>query len=320
MKKMIAAVAAVLLIVLCAGTAFAQGKEYSLPELNLTVMLPDGYLVLTDETLDDAQVQDTLYDWYGLDAEAVRDSFEEQDIYLDALEMDGENEFMISMTRDEEDSVPSVATANFNQILIEDLRDSPEYVDQQVEYFKSADYAEWTGGEVADVKKVSTDDALYISYHVIVEVDGIEYDELHYMTVTNGQYMDFVLRENGGSITPEHEQMMEEIMGSVKIEQVDNEVSRKIVAQAQASTAGVIIGIVLAAIVVLGSYIKYKKRLSAEQAQANQMASLERDTILRNNAAEQAKYLVGRLTVMRDEGAITQEEYERKVGEIGKRG
>ena len=320
MKKFVAVMAAALLIVLCTGTAFAHGDTYSLPDLNLTVAIPDGYLVVTDETLDDLDVKEALYDLFGLEAREARTSLADQDIYLDALEADGKNEFMISMTQDEEDGATSVMSTNFAQMLIEDMQDVEGYVDQQVEYFKSEAFAEEVGGEVVGVEKVQTDDALYISYHIIVEVDGAAYDELHYMTIKNGQHLDFMLRENNGSITPEHEELMEGIMDSVEIGKAeDNAVTRKIAQNERASVTGVVVGIVLAAVVALGAYLRYRSRRNAEQAQVNRMADIERDSFLKANAAEQVKYLIGRLTVMRDEGVITQEEYDRKVEEIGKR-
>lgn len=320
-KKFFAGVIAVALVILYAGAAFAQNIPCSVPALNLTVDIPDSYLVFTDETMADPETEQTVYDLFGVDIEDVRYSLESQDIYLDALELDGGNEFVISMTTDGQDDFDMpYQSAALNQMYIDDfLTVEQGYIDGQIEYFQSAEFAEEVGGDVLDVKEVRAEDAVYIAYHIVAELDGDEYDGLHYLTVKNGQNLNFSLRENGGNITPEHEKLMADIMGSVRIDTVDNAVSKKMEAAAQANMAALVVGIILAAVVAVGAYLKYKKRRREEQAQSDRMAAVERDSILRANAAEQAKYVIGRLSVLRDEGVITPEEYERKVADVRKR-
>lgn len=319
-KKFFAGVIAMALVILCAGAAFAQSIPCSVPALNLTIDIPDSYLVFTDETMADPEMEQTVYDLFGVDIEDVRYSLESQDIYLDALELDGGNEFVISMTTDGDDFDTPFHSASLNQMYIDDfLTVEQGYIDGQIEYFQSAEFAEEVGGNVLDVKEVRAEDAVYIAYHIVAELDGDEYDQLHYLTVKNGQNLDFSLRENGGNITPEHEKLMADIMGSVRIDTVDNAVSKKMEAAAQANMAALVVGIVLAVIVAVCAYLKYKKRRREEQAQSDRMAAVERDSVLRANAAEQAKYVIGRLSVLRDEGVITPEEYERKVADVRKR-
>ena len=317
-KKCFTGFIALVLIVLCVGTAFAQSASYSVPDLNLSVEIPEEYLVLTEETLNDPKLEETVYDFFGVDTQTLEDYLDTQAIYLDALEIDGENEFFITLIDEgQSDMLDEFSGTNINQAYVDDLLNAePGYIKQQMEYMQSAEASYEMGADITDVREVRTDDALYISYHA----SNDEFDEMHYMTVKNGQTIYFILRENGGSITPASKELMETIMQSVKIDTVDNEVSRKMAASGQANAVALIVGIILVAVVILCAYLKYKKRWEQEKGRAAQMAETERDSILRANAAEQAKYIIGRLTVLRDEGVVTQEEYERKVADLKRRG
>lgn len=97
MKKIIGILFALILIVNLAVPAQAASVEYEIPELDMAISIPDEYIVFTRDMWED----EAFLSEYGLSKEDFLEALG-ADTYLDALNPQGTDEIMVTLTEDAE--------------------------------------------------------------------------------------------------------------------------------------------------------------------------------------------------------------------------
>lgn len=103
-------------LVLCAtfsffsSRAFAQSNQYDIPELNMTIQLPESYEVCTLNNPDNEIMTSIL----GINGEQMRNLMQEDDLYLIALDVNSLTQINVKM-------VPSNENGDFRQYSDEEI-------------------------------------------------------------------------------------------------------------------------------------------------------------------------------------------------------
>lgn len=306
MKKVIAFILlSVLLATALPGLAFAEDTQtYSIPELHMTVALPESYLVVTRDTIKNPNVEKMVLETYGMNRTEIEDYFSEKGIYLDAIHLDTGSELVLV----EEGAVRAMQGTAYMENLAQDL----EFAQFNLDYIASPEYEAMMGLDVSDVEFYETNGYLYIRYSLEGELaDGRTIAELHYTTIVNNCYINLYNSGIGGIDEvnePEQKAMMEQIVSSISFERIANP-------KRTAVQYALIVGGVAAGIIALIFYLVYKKRLRRMREEINRSRAM----ILEHNRREEIKHIVGRLTLLKQEGIITAEEFADKKNELEQR-
>jgi len=99
MKRiLVCLMAAVLVMTAAPGAAAASGNKYELPELNMSIEVPDGWLVWTRDTAPD----DSLLQGTGFNTAEVRQQMGSISAYLMAVEQYSGNQLKVALYEDED--------------------------------------------------------------------------------------------------------------------------------------------------------------------------------------------------------------------------
>lgn len=95
MKKSI--IIFLLLCLLLPLSSFAVDKQYTVPEIKLTISFPEEYVVISRESdLQDPSIQEL-----GLNVDTLLDHYVASNIYLNAIPLHKEHEIVVNIIQDE---------------------------------------------------------------------------------------------------------------------------------------------------------------------------------------------------------------------------
>ncbi|MFZ5975454.1 MAG: hypothetical protein ACOYU3_08610 [Bacillota bacterium] len=193
MQKLFAAVVAVVFLTASVALA-APANTYTIPELNMTVEIPDGWAVFTR----DVKADDPNLSLLGMDAESVKKTFLEDEIYLSAIKMEPYSEIAIVMMED----------------------DAVKYIDMGL-------YADDTLDVMAKMMMKNPNELTYTGYTIYKNEktkflcldflcnDGSNDYGRQYYTIKNGQAMFITLYSYEGKVSSGQEKIVKDVVDSI---------------------------------------------------------------------------------------------------------
>ena len=185
MKKLILFVLLTVLFVFIASPAYAQGAEYVLDEIGVTVTAPDGYFTITRNT----PKNDKVFDDVGANPDSVLAYMKAQSIYLNAIDPESGNEIVITSIDSTIDDYNSFSDTSLNALA-----------SMIVNEFESL------GIEVSSYKFYSHSKARFIvlyHYNSVTDAHAIQYN-----TVFGGKTVNFTFFSYSKHITTDEERMV----------------------------------------------------------------------------------------------------------------
>lgn len=253
MKKTIHALVIFFIIFMFTNYAETANKTYVLTDLHMTLSIPEELVTLTK----DLNENDSKFKSLGLDGKKVLDQFNTSNVYLNAIQPNGDYEVVITM----QETSASKNVGNFNKLS-----------DMQLD-------------EIAKEIKYSSDFKIYYNDYLIYANAGIKYvvfdlwqnvegkivSGIQYYTIYNGQAISISLKSYKGKISDQLKLMQKSIVDSAIVIDAfptptqptsanntnDSYFWTKIVSKVIAT---IIVGVVFAAISILIGFLRRKKK------------------------------------------------------------
>ncbi|MFZ5975455.1 MAG: hypothetical protein ACOYU3_08615 [Bacillota bacterium] len=203
MRKLFAAVC--IFIALCSSVALAApAAKYTIPELYMTVEIPEGWAVFTR----DVKTDDPNLGLVGMDAESFKKVLEENDAYLDALKTEPISEITIVKQENDEDT--------------RDVFDMKRLSDSEIKEWieKDPEKAEQMGITMNGYSIYNHKQAKFVSVDVQFEANGMIAYGKWYFTIINGQGISITLKNYTGKVTAEQKQVLKDVVDSVVFTEV----------------------------------------------------------------------------------------------------
>jgi len=182
MKKMFICILAVVVILSFSSVAFA-GEKYEVPEVGITLDIPNGFVAIGRDTEITQQVADSI----GTDTQSlkvVQSEFEYLDLYLDIFKEDLSCEILLFVT--------DVGDENMNLL---------NYSDSELDLFIE-EYFSGTNEIVKSTEIKKTDSANWILADQAVSFgEDVSIDFFHTATVYNGKLYTLQLQDVYGRYT-----------------------------------------------------------------------------------------------------------------------
>lgn len=200
MRKTTVILLAAILLLTMTMPALAATNTYDLPELKLSLEIPEEYLVFTREPEDiDAELE-----YYGMTKEELLDIMLSSDIYLDAFSADWTSEIVVTMT---ENTIKEMGKLSDDILMGMKSMMEEEYESMNVEMSSFEIYHT----EVLTFIRIYFHNPEASSY------------SLQYYTIYDHRAMNFTLHSFDGQITRPQEQLMEKLVNSIRLDGVQTE-------------------------------------------------------------------------------------------------
>lgn len=200
MKRFLFIIISVFLFFCFSKVVLAESTKYELPDIKMSVYIPDSLYVFTRDNLDNNPILDS----YNADKETILNEMLNFDIYLDATTPDGMTEVFIKVS----ESDGSKDYNNFN------------FISEDILNTYSSTYTSGFGAE--EYFKHKTAQALFIHFNYELYNTTLEENTWNsqYFTMINKQEVIVVLRSLTGNITSEQENMLSEIVDNISFYEI----------------------------------------------------------------------------------------------------
>jgi len=250
-RKFLAVVAAILFCLSLPVMAYAApGGVYELAELGIRIAMPENTLVFSRNVAED----DPNLALIGMTKEQILDVMLDQDIYLNALEENGEYELVVSMTRN-----PIVSLSALDE---DELNENMESLEQEYEK---------VGAQLLNCVVYDQADAKFLEIRFSMTEDNFTTYGLQYYTIYNNKAINVTLHSYIGEITANHETLMRNIVNSIEFTAGDpraetNTESNGIGGTVMGTAATGAIGGIIAAVIIQA---RKKKQMKAQAEAAS---------------------------------------------------
>ncbi len=201
MKKMLLLLLTALLLNVGAAPALAENKLYELPELNLTLEIPEGMLVFTRHMAED----DIALMAMGMTPEELRKDFTEKDVYMNAMSLNPIYEVIVTMM----EYAGSQEIFDFNTLGDRKLKEMAELLLEG----KAAQGKNFLYDSYRIEEK---DKGKFMVLDLRQEAGGNTIYGRQYYTIFNGQAINITLQSYTGPISQEMTDTMQGIMDSLR--------------------------------------------------------------------------------------------------------
>jgi hypothetical protein len=201
--KRAAAILFILILTLCISLPYAFASSgYELPELNMTVNIPDDFVVLTRDMPED----DPSFAALGTTKTDVDGKLVTNNEYLHAVKKDASEEIAISMAPDK--------SGIFDYNLL-----SESDVEKGVKEFIKTSQKDYPDAKIAGHSIYKQGQAIYICMDYALPAGGSDYWYRTYVTVINGMVIQLKLSSNN-TITAEQQDMLRSVIDSIAYTEV----------------------------------------------------------------------------------------------------
>ena len=251
MRKFLAVVAAILFCLSLPVVAYAApGGVYELGELGISISMPENMLVFSRDIAED----DPDLPLIGMTKQQILDVMLDQDIYLNALEQNGEYELVVSMTKS-----PVVSMSMLGE---EELNESIASLEQE--------YSN-VGAQLLNCVVYDQAAATFLEIRFSITEDNFTTYGLQYYTIYNNKAINVTLHSYIGEITADHETLMRTIVDGIAFTAGDPRAA----AETDGSIiGGAVIGTTVAGAIGGGIAALIMKSRKKKQAQAQTQAAL----------------------------------------------
>lgn len=198
-KKTAAIIIAVCTVACMSITVFAADITYSAPELNLTLSLPDKFIVFTRDSSD----LDTIYDVFSIDSENFHEYLEENDIYIDGITEDYLTEFLLVGNSTED----TQKIFDYNLLTEKEFETCKEPLKEAFEE---------NGMEVSDISTYCGKNAKFFVISYSDSEAGQVISGIRYSTVFNGTAISLTLHSGTGTMTEEKSAILKKTVESIE--------------------------------------------------------------------------------------------------------
>ena len=219
MKKFIFVVFFLIFLFAFCNICYAAGQKIQIQELDLTLKIPENYIVITQNTSTNGTEANEVKE-YGLSISDIQYSMIASNLYLDALEMSGMNEITINSVILEYET-PELKNLDIQQkeYLIEYITDmlAPENLNDMVNEYAEENpdaflleniHAEYIGEEMIG-------ELLYMIFDITGEQNGIKTYSKYYYTITRNQGIGIKLLSYNGSLTDSQNEILYSVVSSM---------------------------------------------------------------------------------------------------------
>lgn len=168
-------------------------NTYELSELDLSLDIPNKYLVITRETDEN----DPVFSKYNVDKESTITYFEAHNIYLSALADDNSEEITVTMVSNEVEDINTISDLEL-EVIISSIKEELKKYNINI-----LDYEIYQHTQTKFLK-VHFYDSAHTSYG------------LQYYTICNYKSMNFTLRSYLGDVSSEQESTIQTVVDSIK--------------------------------------------------------------------------------------------------------
>lgn len=257
MKKLLAFVLALCCIVSSAPAVFAgDAAAYELPELNMVIKVPGGWLTFTQNTDDD----DADLKLLGTDSKTLTDFYKQNNIYLDSMSKDFTAEIIVTM----KDYDGSRNVYDFNLLSADEMESMAENLMKELP--KQTEGRTYSNNSVYSHKQ-----AKFAVLDLTSQNNGAIVCGKQYYTIINGQAINVILSSYTGEVTDELAQTLKNTVDSIEFTKVTEKPGidwkRVLYTALIGGAAGGIIGVIL--------HLRKKKRNHAVHAAESKADSTE---------------------------------------------
>lgn len=258
MKKGISLfLAALLALTALAGPALGESKTYELPELYLSLDIPEEMMVFTREMAED----DIGLLVLEMTPEQLRQDFESKNVYMNAMSLDPIYEIIVTML----DYEGSQEIFDFNTL-------SDHQLNEMAQMLLDGEAAQGRGFIYENYRLEKKDQARFMALDLRQEAGGSTIYGRQYYTIFNGQAINITLQSYTGPISGEMSETAEGIMDSLRFTKV-LENPRKGAVSAKWVVAGVTLAAAALGLwLVIGSKRKQNREDQAAAAPVSQAA------------------------------------------------
>ncbi|MDP4152769.1 MAG: hypothetical protein Q8865_04905 [Bacillota bacterium] len=276
MKKVCSVILASFLIILMAASVSAQDKTVEIPELYMSIPVPDDWYVFKKGF----DLNDPAYSDLKVDPAELKKKMK-QDFYAVCLSKDKKTELDVSMKKDKHFST------------VEFLLDQDDFVKRLKKETKKA------GGQLLDYNEHVSGDITYSVTDITLPESGKTTFVRQYMTGINGQKITFTFHSNPGNMENEMIAQCDGIVDSVSFSKAEINEYKKPINYTELLT--VVICTVLVELII--KFLR-KHREKKEEAQIRPV-----DTKMWDSGMKDLDGLLA-------EGVITRKEYRERVEEL----
>jgi hypothetical protein len=280
-----------------ANSAYAAPQLYELSELNLTVDIPNDMTVFTrDISEDDPRLAD-----FGLSASVMKETFTQNNIYLDAVSKDAEKELMILMNSNED----SIKMFNLSE-------SSDSELDKSIPDFVKG--VEKTSGYTINNTTIYNNGSykFYVMNYNLNSNGYITYAR-NYVTIYNGQMISVFLYSYASDISDTDASMLKSIVDSITFTKtLDNPNTTSSINYEKLGEAFMILLTISVISLIVFKERKYRKKMS----KASVDAEANEETNNQINSVDLAPFCYGaNSTDQTDNNSLQGTVFCRKCGE-----
>ena len=262
----------ILTIILSVFTVSAAGTNYYIEELKMSMDLPEDMIAVTRKSPE----TDKYYSLFGIDYQTAQAEYEQENIYLRAMNQDSSKVLTVTMLSDDQ----SQRIGDYNKLTDDQLVDVENVLLQQPSYTSCT------------IERY--DNSIYMNLQYTTEVNGNTVYATQYNTVVDGNYINIILvPANGSPLTANDYQMLTQIISSVTFADKSANFFTAILENPIFLTIGIVVVVVLVFVIITVIYRKGKNRRKkakkAEKKEKNQelIQELAQEFALNNNDTQE---------------------------------
>jgi hypothetical protein len=206
MKKLLSLTLALFCICSAVPAALAAGLTYELPELNMTIDAPEGWIVFSRDIDED----DPNLELTGSDSKTLEDHYKENNIYLNIIKTSPLAEIVITMGEDDN----SRKIYDFNRIPDADMQAQAESLMQEMQRLMEGQAAYY------DCSVYKHEQAAFFIFHLTQQINGSTVYGKQYTTIINGKTINITLHSYEGEISDSLAGTLQDTIDSVTFTEV----------------------------------------------------------------------------------------------------
>jgi hypothetical protein len=313
------------------GTCYAANQIIEIPELDLSINIPENYLVITRDSPITDEVASEMQN-YGISAEELQNTMETKDLYLGAIDNNHKNKIGLFST----DVENSPELKNYDEAEIESMIDSLSPENDQ-DYLPTSTGSALDDIKIGSIEKVMINNVLYIVCDFTANEDGSQINTKNYFTITRNHAITIKLISYNGTLTQSQNDVLSSIVNSIAFSSAESNISSqpKKTLENTLSEAGykALIGGIAAAVInlifwpieiirrkrrmrnIIDAYMKSNENRTPNENMSN--GSQQPETKLKKRAAainNDISAAFKELSKLKKRNKISQEEYEKKLG------
>jgi hypothetical protein len=228
MKRILGALLIITLFFVSITTAFCADVTYEVPELYLTVSMPEEYTVF----MHDIEEDDPNLAQFGLTADYLNDLYEQNHIYLNAITAEAPEEVVVTMVTNKDIK----EAFNLKRASEEDLNEFLSSIDEEFSKI---------GATLKDTSRYEHEQALFIVTDFTTASYVMSSTSRMYSTLINGQFINFTLHSYSDTFTDAQASILKQIVDSaVFVEQSSFDYNQVIIYGIIGAFLGGIIGLI----------------------------------------------------------------------------